>query len=66
MLEPVPLPTTEGSSLGNNWRTSHKCQRADEESGVTCEIGVVGGFDEVMWERLSHVVTLGQFVLLHH
>lgn len=38
----------------------------DNWRGVTCQIGVVGGFDEVMREGLGHVVTLGQFVQLHH
>ncbi len=33
---------------------------------LTCEIGVVGGFDEVMWDWLGHIMTLGQFVQFHH
>lgn len=33
---------------------------------VTCEVCVVGGLDEVVGYRLSHVLTLGQRVLHDH
>ena len=34
--------------------------------GPTCQVGVVGGVDEVMVERLRHVVVQQQLVLGQH
>lgn len=36
------------------------------EVHVTCQVCVVGGLDEVVGQRLGHVLTLGQPVLYHY